>query len=277
MAVALAAFPAVRSFADSLTVDATEPTGSSIIAFNPHSTHTGGGSPADLGSLGERDTFTTIFPAAASAPGDRGQTFTVPSNPYADTWDLNAITLRADVGTTTQTGVPQDFSSGTNSMKLWVVEWNPNTDANSGTNWTAGDGIGSDGDPFDGTGISNILVNAESFDVSRSFSGDFMHFNLGASNAKLKNNIAYAFIVAFEADTAGFKLDSVRDNVSPNGQSYAFGAILRADNTSQTINSGSGDDLVFYVDATPSPEPATAAFLGVGSIMMLSKRTRRRV
>lgn len=267
----LAVLPTVHSFAaDTLTFDATEPTGASIVVANPHSTATS----SNRGPFGERDTFTTVFPTEASAPGDRGQTFTMPTNPSGDTWDLNTLTIRADANAD-GSGVTQNLSTSTNTMKLWLVQWNPSDNANSGTNWVAGNGI-SDGDPFNGTGISNFLINGEQFDVTHNFSGDFMHFNLGSSGVKLSNNTAYAFIVSFESATSGIKLDSIRDDTAPTGEVYALGAFLRADNTTQTFNAGPGDDLVFYVDATPSPEPASLALFGIGSMVVLSKRTRRR-
>ncbi len=268
--IGLSLLPAVRALAaDTLTFDTTEPTGASIVIANPHSTATS----TNRGSFGERDTFTTVFPIEATAPGDRGQTFTMPTNPTGDTWDLNTLTLRADANPD-GSGVSQNLSTSTNTMKLWLFQWNPSDNANSGTNWAAGNGL-SDGDPFSGTGITNFLVNGEQFDVTHSFSGDFMHFNLASSGVKLSNNTAYAFIVSFESATTGIKLDSIRDDTAPTGEVYALGAFLRVDNTTQSINSGPGDDLVFYVDATPSPEPASLALFGIGPMLMLSKRTRR--
>jgi hypothetical protein len=275
--LAVFAFPAASVLADSLIIDTTEPTGSNVIVSIPHTTHSG--TPTanpDLGPLGERDTFTTVFPVSAGTGiGDRGQTFLVPTNPTGPTWTLNSLTVRADAQPGGG-GVSQDFSAnGPNSFKLWVFEWNPNTDANNNTQWILGDGIGSDNDPFDGTGITNFLVNGATFDATHAFSGEYLHFDLSTTAPTLNNNTAYGMLLAFEQVAAGFKLDDVRDGQAPNGQYYANGAILRADNTTQALNSN-GDDIVFYVNATPSPEPTSAALFGVGACALLTQRRHRR-
>ena len=254
--------------AATLTIDTTEPTGPAVVIANPHTTFTTG-SP---GPLGERDTFTTVLPAGASV-GSRGQSFLMPDNPIGSSWDLGAITVRADASANGN-GVAQDLTvGGPNTLKLWIFEWNPGTDANDGAQWILGDGAG-DNDPFNGTNVTNFLVNGESFDVTRTFSGDFLHFN--TPGVQLAENTAYGILLSFESLPAGFKLDDVRDGAAPTGQSYPNGGILRSDSASNSVGSN-GDDLVFYVEATQAvPEPATATIiLGLGSIALLASRRRR--
>jgi hypothetical protein len=254
--------------AATLTINTGEPTGAGVVIANPHSTFSSG----TPGPLGERDTFTTIFPVSAGA-GSRGQSFLMPNNPSGTSWDLSAVTLRADANTN-GSGVAQDLSSGgPHTLKVWIFEWNPNTDANNGTQWSLGDGA-ADNNPFNGTNVTNFLVNGESFDVTRTFSGEFLHFN--TPGVQLTANTAYGILLSFESLPAGFKLDDVRDGTAPNGQSYPSGGILRSDTSANSVGSN-GDDLVFYVEATPEvPEPATATLLGLASIALVASHGRRR-
>ena len=252
--------------AATLTINTTEPTGPGVVIANPHTTFTSG-SP---GPLGERDTFTTIFPVSAGA-GSRGQSFFMPNNPVGPSWDC-AITLRADANAA-GTGAAQDLSSGgPNTLKLWIFEWNPNTDATDGTQWTLGNGA-ADNDPFNGTNVTNFLVNGESFDVTRTFSGEFLHFN--TPGVQLAENTAYGIILSFESLAAGFKLDDVRDGMRPTVNPIQT-ADTRSDTSSNSVGSN-GDDLVFYVEATSVvPEPATATLLVLGSMALLASPRKKR-
>jgi hypothetical protein len=268
------ALPALSAGAATLTVNTAEPTGPGVVIANPHST----GTTAAPGPVGERDTFTTAFSSSTPTSGreDRGQSFQMPDNPTGNAWDLSAITIRADANTN-GTGVAQDFSTGgPHSLRLWVFEWNPSNSATTGTNWTAGNGP-ADNDPFSGTGITNFLVNGELFDVTRSFSGDFLHFN--TPGVQLNENTAYGYLVSFESpSTTGIRFDQVRDGTAPNGQSYPNGAFIRSDTTGTTLNAfgPNGDDMVFYVEATPVPEPATVAAALTGVAALAVRRRRRR-
>ncbi|HEX5471378.1 MAG TPA: hypothetical protein VFW73_05805 [Lacipirellulaceae bacterium] len=258
--------PSASLHAATMTINTTEPAGPGVVIANPHTTFTSG-SP---GPLGQRDTFTTIFPVSAGV-GSRGQSFLMPNNPVGSSWNLGAITLRADANPN-GTGVAQNLSSGgPNTLKLWIFEWNPNTDATDGTQWALGDGA-ADNDPFNGTSVTNFLVNGESFDVTRTFSGEFLHFN--TPGVQLAENTAYGILLSFESLPAGLKLDSIRDGMAPTGQSYPTGGILRSDSASNSVGSN-GDDLVFYVEATPVPEPAAATLLGLASIALLASHRRR--
>jgi hypothetical protein len=249
-----------------MTVDTTEPTGA--LVSNPHSPFATG----MLGPLGERDTFTTAF-SAAGGYGSRGQTFLMPDNPTGDAWNLSAITVRADANPD-GSGVAQDFSTGgPHTLKLWVFQWAPSDNANTGTQWNAGDGSNDD-DPFDGTGITNFLVNGETFDVTRAFSGEFLHF--ATPGLQVAENTAYGYLLSFQsAGATGLRLDQVRDGTAPTGQAYPDGAFLRSDATAHSFGQ-SGDDMVFYVEATPVPEPAAAAgLLAVASFAIPFSRRRR--
>jgi hypothetical protein len=265
--LAAVALPAVSALADSLTFDTTEPSGS-VIAV-PHTTFT----TANPGPQGQRDTFTTISPQDANNinRGDRGQTFTMPDNPSGPTWALSTITIRSDRAA--------DFSLTTHTAKLSIAEWNPNNDANDDAPFGLGDGA-DDQDDFDGTGAT-VLLNRAAFDMTHNFAaGEFMHFNLGTSNLHLKENTAYAFVIAIDAtDATGFRIDDIRDTTgSADGEVYSLGGIIRVNGGATPVQDvgSNGDDLVFYVNATPSPEPTSAALFGLGSLVMLSRRTRRR-
>ncbi len=204
--------PAVVASGATMTINTTEPVGA-VIA-NPHTTFT----TATPGPLGERDTFTTAFSSAAtSGREDRGQTFQMPDNPTGPAWDLSAVTIRADANPD-GSGFAQNLAAaaGTHSLRLWIFEWNPSSSASTGTQWTAGDGP-ADNDPFDGTGITNFLVNGELFDVSRAFSGEFLHFN--TPGVQLNENTGYGYLVSFESPgTAGLRFDHVRDGTAPTGR-----------------------------------------------------------
>jgi hypothetical protein len=269
MAIA-ACLSALSATAASLSVNTTEPTGSQVIISIPHSPFTG--TAPSIGPLGERDTFTTISTPAGGF-GDRGQTFLMPTNVSGVFWDVSAITIRADA-TANGTGFAQDLSATPSTLKLWVFEWNPNTDSKVGTQWTAGNGS-SDGDPFSGTGINNFLINGELFDITRAFNGEFLHFS--TPGLQLTENRAYGALVSLTAGpTTGFRLDDVRDNVSPNGQVYPDGGIIRSDATVNAFNSN-GDDIVFYVEAVAVvPEPGTVALFGIG-ILIIGIITCRRI
>jgi hypothetical protein len=254
-----------------LQVTPTEPA-SDVVVSLPHSFYTAS-APGGPGPFGERDTFTTIFPATAgTGVGARGQTFQMPVTSQG-LWDVSAISVRADANTGGD-GANQDLSTATTTLKLWVFGWNPNTAGNTGTQWTTGDGVG-DGDPFDGTGISNFLINGQTFDITRTFSGEYLSFQTPG----LQFNSGEAYGVLFWIDTSittGFRLDVVRDGVAPNGQTYPDGALLRSDNLANSFNQN-GDDLVFYIQATPVPEPSSMAFLGLGTlaITLLRRRNER--
>jgi hypothetical protein len=266
--------PALAADGAALTVDTTEPTGSSVAIANPHSSFASG----NLGPLGERDTFTRVSTAAdGGGLGLRGQTFLMPDNPTGASWDLSALTIRADANPD-GTGVAQSLSAnGPNALTLWVFEWTPDANANDSTSWDAGDGA-SDGDPFDGTGITNFLVNGESFDITRNFSGEFLHFN--TPGVQLAENTAYGLLIGFSSTGTGtrFQTDQIRDNGSatgaPNtvsGESYAAGAFLRSDAGLNDLGS-SGDDMVFYVQAAPVPEPTAIAAVGLATLGLLRRR-----
>lgn len=260
-----ALLPAVSSRAAVMTINTTEPSGALISV--PHSPF----NSSTPGPVGERDTFTTAFPPTTY--GSRGQTWTMPDNPSGTTFNLNAVTIRADV--TTPPAAPratQDFSSDApGDLKLWIFQWNPSTNANTNTNWIAGDGS-SDLDPFDGTGISVFPVNGETFDINRTFNGEFIHFS--TPGVVLNENMAYGLLVSYTgSNTAGLILDQVRDDTAPNGQTYLNGASLRSDASANT-EGASGDDLVFYVEATAVPEPALAG-LGLALLAALPARRRR--
>jgi hypothetical protein len=257
---------ALPAAAATLTFDATEPTGASVVIANPHSFHTGSGT--DFGPVGDRDTFTT-----AGATTSRGQSFLMPDNATGTAWDLASVTIRADATAATGSGVAQDFSGGA-TLRFWLFELAPSNDANSGAQWVAGDGI-SDGDPLDGTGVTNVLVNGQTFDATRNFSGEFMHF--ATPGLQVNENTAYGLLVSFtpSTGTTGLRLDQVRDNVTaPNGESYLNGAHFQSNDTANTFGSN-GDDMVFYVEATAVvPEPAGAALFGLGSLALLRARRR---
>ena len=274
LSVALAGLvlPVVSAGAATLTIDTTEPTGAAVVIANPHTFFTGTGTPADVGPLGERDTFTTVF-SPAGGFGSRGQTFLMPDNPTGTAWDVSALTIRADANAS-GTGVAQNFSTGgPHALRLWVFAWSPVGDANDGTQWT-GDGS-SDGDPFDGTSITSFAVNGEAFDVTRTFGGEFLHFS--TPGVQFAENTAYGLLLSFEsAGTTGLRLDETRDQVAPTGQTYAAGGMLRSQSAANDVNNN-GDDLVFYVEATAAvPEPAGAALFGLASLMTLATRRRRR-
>jgi hypothetical protein len=266
--VAVGVLPAGSVLADSLTFDTTEPT-ANLVAFTKHSN----GSPTAPDSVGARDTFTTVFPQDANNinRGDRGQTFTTPDNPTGTTWGLSTITIRSERAA--------DFTATTHTMKLSIAEWNPSNDANDDSQFGLGDGS-DDQDDFDGTGAT-VLLNRGAFDITHNFTaGEFMHFNLSTSNLHLKENTAYAFVIAIDAsDATGFRLDDVRDlDGATNGEPYALGGIVRVNGGATPVQDvgSNGDDLVFYVEATPTPEPASATLFGLGSLAMLAKRSPRR-
>jgi hypothetical protein len=267
-ACSAALLPAGLAGAAVMTIDTVAPSGAGVVIANPHSPYSG--TAPDIGPLGERDTFTTAFPTGGGY-GSRGQSFLMPDNPVGSAWDLTALTIRADA-TANGTGFAQDLSvNGPSTLKMWLFEWNPSTNATTATNWTAGDGS-SDGDPFDGTGIANFLINGQVFDVTRSFSGEFLHF--ATPGIQLQDNTAYGVLFTFESGgTAGFRIDEVRDGVAPNGQSYPSGGLLRSDATAHTYGQ-SGDDLVFYVEAT-IPEPTGVAALGMAGLALLRRRQAR--
>ena len=261
--------PAVAASGATMTINTTEPVGA--VVSNPHTSFT----TAAPGPLGQRDTFTTAF--ADPAYGARGQSFTMPDNPTGDAFDLSAITIRADAnpdGTGGNQPAPNTAAAGTHTLRLWVFAWNPGTDANVGSQWILGDGS-SDGDPFDGTGITSFLVNGDSFDISRSFSGEFLHFN--TPGVQLAENTAYGYLVALEStvDSTELRFDQVRDGAVTTGEGYTGGAFIRSDAAAHTHNQ-SGDDMVFYVEATPIPEPAAAAgLLAMASLAIPLSRRRR--
>jgi hypothetical protein len=122
-------------------------------------------------------------------------------------------------------------------------------------------------------------VNGAAFDVTRTFAGEFLHFNL-TNNVQLKADTAYGVFVSFEAVVSGFRLDDVRDQLNnPTGntvagESYPLGGLIRVQGATQDVGSN-GDDLVFYVDAY-APEPASTALFGLGAFTLLTKRRRRR-
>ena len=272
LALGSALLPAAVASGATLTVNTIEPTGA--VVANPHTTFT----TATPGPLGQRDTFTTAFSAAAtSGVEDRGQSFLMPDNPTGPAWDVSAVTIRADANPD-GTGFNQDFSSGgPHSLRLWIFEWNPSNSAATGTNWTAGDGS-ADGDAFDGTGITNFLVNGEVFDVTRAFSGEFLHFN--TPGVQFLENTAYGYLVRFESpSTTGLRFDQVRDGTAPTGEAYPNGAFVRSDSSGTNVQpfGPSGDDMVFYVSATPIPEPAAATgLLAAASLATPFVRRRRR-
>ena len=238
---------------------------SNIVASNAHTNFTTA-SPDPV--TGARDTFTNVG-TTAQGFGHRGQTFTVGNNPDGTVFDLNSIGIRTDVNTSDQ-GFAQSFTGGT--LTLWIFEWSPN-DATNASQWTTGDGM-ADSLPFDQTGITNFLVNGEQFAINQSFSGEYLRFS--TTGVQLNENTAYAYLLAFDvAGANGLRLDQVRDGTAPTGQSYTGGAFLQVSDTANTHNA-SGDDMVFFVEATAVvPEP-TGAALGLGALCLLAARRRRR-
>lgn len=257
---------ALAADAASLVVDSNEP-GAQVIVSNPHSFFAN----TNSSPLGERDTVTQVF-SAAGGYGARGQSFVTPEISVGSLWNVSAITVRADANAA-GTGTSQDLSGSPSSLKLWVFKWNPGNDGNDGTQWTSGNGE-ADGNAFDGTGVDTFLINGEEFDVTRSFSGEFLHFV--TPGLQLDGNSAYGFLLSFESDLTSFRLDDVRDNALPTGQTYGNGGLLRADDTVNSFGSN-GDDLVFYVQATTVavPEPATIGIFAIGALALASVRLRK--
>lgn|GEM_PF-4358596 len=114
----------------------------------------------------------------------RGNTFVTVDNPAGDGWDMTTLTIRKQNSTE---GL-QTFDNDT--LKLWVFE-------GTGAMWAAGDGSG-DSDMFDGTGITNILVDGEAFTLDGAIADDsYIHLTLD-STVYLKENTTYMFLGKYE-------------------------------------------------------------------------------
>ena len=192
--------------------------------------------------------FTRIFDpdhTSGNASADRGQLFTVPDNPSGLQFNIYEITLVSDAA--------RDFTALPSAgITVWVFEWNPTGDANDRSNWTSGDGT-NDGDPFNGTSITNFLVNGDTVASNLAYAnGDFMHFQFSPPLV-MNENSAYGILLSFDdgsgasTSTGDIQLQQSRDTAAPTGEAYLFGSILAPQPTTNNNNAQNNDDIRFYV------------------------------
>lgn len=203
--------------------------------------------------------FTKTFGQFSTNPyWGRGQTFTA-----ADTGDANtrwSVTELALLAKSAQTFGPGD------TIRLWVFEWLPSSNANDMINWTtdaelvASDGL-ADGDLLDGTTVGQILVNAVDYSMPASIAnGDYLHFPM-ANALELDENTAYGTFFQFidaDGSTGG---TFVQLGIGAGGSTYPGGRQLR---TTDVTNDSFDQDMTFFVTGTAIPGPP-ASDLDLGS------------
>lgn len=178
-------------------------------------------------------TYSRCFDPSDNANHFRGQTFLMPATGVtAGQWSVDAITI--------QKSASQTFEADS-ELKLWVFEWNPNTDGNDDSEWISGDGD-VDGDIFSGTGITNMLIDGDTAPLGTSeiSSDTYVTFKF-TEPLLMDENKAYAFSLQY------FKGSSVNTyfQFAVYGSSvYADGGLLQGKWDSQQI---AGQDFEFYV------------------------------
>lgn len=199
----------------------------------------------------------------------RGQTFLMGDTGDANTqFAVTSITVQKN-GT---------FTYDANSaLTLWVFEWSSN-DGNNDAGWNNGtseDGI-ADGDPFDGTTISNILVNGEVSSIANQTlsNNDYLHFSFGTP-LLLDENKTYAYLIGFNGlDTSGTSSNNrfqFKQGPNPSsGNVYADGAIVQSSTTSNSIDLSR--EMTFWVSGTVIPEPSAALLGALGTLLLLRRR-----
>ncbi len=193
------------------------------------------------------NSYTTVFDpdsTNSNADADRGQTFTMPEIAgLKNGWAVREITVVADDA--------RDFTARPDAkLKIWVFQW-PSADGNDRSQWVNSDGV-ADGDPFDGTGISQFLIHGE--EVGANFAcvaGDFIHFRFDEP-LLMKENQAYGFLLSFDDySSAGEDLRIDVYRLSP-GNTYPGGFNLIAQRTDVNSSNELKDDLRFFVVGTVS-------------------------
>ena len=172
----------------------------------------------------------------------RGNTFLMPENSSGTTWSLSELAVRK------RSNYSENNTNDT--IKLWLFEWDPDTDGTNTANWVYGDGIGDD-DPLDGTGMTNLLVDGEVFDLPASISDDeYLHFDYSGSPLILKENTAYGFLLQYRTDgTAGAgSINFTLEAGNPGG--YADGILLGL--TTSTNSVIDTQDLAFWIVTLPT-------------------------
>lgn len=244
-----ALFPlAHSSHAATLSIDTAEPTTDVLV------------SQAIGGSFTRA--FSTTSTGATFQTG-KGQSFLMP-----DTGD--GATQFAVDRLTVQKNANQTFDANS-QITLWVYEWNPDNNGNTGTGLTGGDGI-TDGDPFDGTGITNILENGSASSIANLTisSGAYLHFDFDTP-LMLDENKAYGFLIGFEGlDTGGNNRFQMA--IAPGGgvNEYADGTLWNANTSNNTLQSN--QDFRFYVQGSVVPEPGSLALMVIGGLFIVRRR-----
>lgn len=173
----------------------------------------------------------------------KGQTFTAPINGVADgeSWGLTAITIQ-----TVDFEVEPTETAPT--MRLQIYQWGDGT-TNLNSNAT----------------ITTYLYDqTASFPIGGTFvSGDHVKFDLGET-VNLTEGVNYAFYASFTEAGATF-----RPRVGSSVNASHPGALVNGAVGTLKTN----QDLEFYLTGTV-PEPGSLALLGLGGLLIGSRRRR---
>lgn len=247
-----------RTSISTTTFQGTTRVGSINISAVPAINLTVTNTPPDFGPVSHptSTSFTTSFGANSSNPYfGRGQTFTTTDTGDAYTqWSVSKLAIQAKQN--------QTFGNG-DAIRLWVVKWNPDNDANDMTTWNTGDGL-SDGNPLDSTGGMNfsvVLVDGSTYTLPTSISnGNYLHFEF-ESPLLMDEDTAYAAFFEFvDADDGTVGDNFIRISVGAGGNTYSNGRSLR---TTESANGSFDQDLTLFIEGTKtSPLPSSGLAMG---------------
>ncbi|MDP0490394.1 MAG: hypothetical protein Q7Q71_05030 [Verrucomicrobiota bacterium JB023] len=191
------------------------------------------------------NSFTTITDADGGA-SHRGQSFQIPLDlsPDAPVWNVDTLTVVSQA--------ERDLSTSPDAeISLWLFEMPNASDPNNLSEWNNLDGV-SDGDPFDGSGVTNFIFNRATVPANVSLNaGTHLQFHFSPS-LRLNPGRAYGFLLALDDKTtetsANIRLRVFRDNSAPLGESYPNGKFLGIGASSNSAVQNS-DDLSFFLQA----------------------------
>lgn len=155
------------------------------------------------------NSFTRIFADESFAGGNnnhgRGSVFVLGENPNGDEFRVDSIMLRKNT--------PQSFTNSTLTLTLFE---------GTAEQWDMGDGD-NDGDFFNGTGITNVILDAEPFALSGEVLGlDLMVFQFSPP-LMLAENSDYGFLVQYTPDVFSDPFVQVREFSGGGGQTRMLG------------------------------------------------------